>query len=284
MWWFLGLAGLAVLTWAILSANRILYPVRRVLSPPNPLPTHSVHAMQAADGSRFDVWRLDPAHAPRARVLIFHGYYANRYQVLGLAAALRDRDYQVLLCELRGHGSRPGPCTLGVKETRDALMVLHWAQAGDRGSALPVAVIGLSLGAAVACQVAKRHPQVAAVVADSPYSRFYPIVCRAIWRQYHVPPTPWGWVTWVGLGLALGRWPGSLDPAALAPSLEQPLFVIQGGADPVVTPSNREAFFDRWAGPKERWVVPGVIHVGMWGHDPQGYSHRVAEFLGRVVG
>jgi fermentation-respiration switch protein FrsA (DUF1100 family) len=140
------------------------------------------------------------------------------------------------------------------------------------------------MGAAVACQAAKHWPQVAAVVADSPYARFFPIVCRAIWRRYHLPPVPWGGVTWVGLGLMLGCWPGSLDPATLARGLRQPLFVIQGGADTIVTPPNRAAFFDRWAGPKERWVEPGVAHVGMWRHDPQGYSNRVADFLSRVVG
>ena len=127
MWWFLALAGAAVVIWAARSSREILYPTRRVLSPPDPLPAYCVDVLRATDGSSFDVWRLEAAGAPRGRLLLFHGYFANRYQLLGLADGLRQRGYEVLLFELRGHGSRPGPCTLGLKEAEDAMAVLRWA-------------------------------------------------------------------------------------------------------------------------------------------------------------
>jgi alpha-beta hydrolase superfamily lysophospholipase len=213
-----------------------------------------------------------------------HGYLADRYQVLGLADGLRRLGYETLLFELRGHGSRPGPCTLGVKECEDAQMVLRWAKTRSPSSpALPVGVLGFSMGAVVACLVACHEPGIAAVVVDSVYSRLFPVLRRAIWQQYRVPTIPWVWLTWWGLQVALRRGLSGIDPVALAPRLRQPLLAIQGGADQRVVPTLGRAFYRRWGGPKTRWFEPAVAHVGMFARDPEGYCRRVAEFLDRAL-
>ena len=96
MWWCVGLLGLVFVTWATASACRVLYPERRSIPPPDPLASYAVHALTAPDGASFDVWVLE-APSPRAQLLLCHGYYANRYQVLELADGLRRRGYEVLL-------------------------------------------------------------------------------------------------------------------------------------------------------------------------------------------
>jgi len=222
------------------------------------------------------------APAPRARLLLCHGFYANRNQVLDIAEALRARRYEVLLIELRGHGERPGPCTLGVREAEDALQALAWARGCEAGSPRRVGVLGLSMGGAVACQVAARDPDVRAVVVDSIYSRFFPVLRRSIRRQYHLPAVPWAWLTWWGVQLALRVRLAPRDPAALAPRLGQPLLAIQGGEDRRVVPLLGREFFQRWAGPKEWWFEPHAVHVGMFARHPQEYCQRVGEFFDRV--
>jgi alpha-beta hydrolase superfamily lysophospholipase len=216
-------------------------------------------------------------------VLLFHGYYANRYQVLGLAEGLRERHYETLLFELRGHGSRRGSCTLGVREIEDAQTVLQWAGQQEPVRQLPVGVMGFSLGAAVACSVALRTPLVQAVVADSIYARFFPIVRRTIRQQYHLPSVPWAWLTWWSLAVALRHRLSRLDPITIAPLLRLPLLAIHGGQDRVVSPVWSEAFYQRWAGPKERWVDPDAGHVGAFARDPLGYRNRVADFFDRTL-
>ena len=274
--------GLALVGWGIFSAREILYPERSTAPPPHPLPTYTTHLLQTPGAYPLNVWRLE-VPAPRARLLIFHGYHANRYQVLGIAAALRERGYESLLFELRGHGDRPGPCTFGLKEADDADAVLQWLRDTTPGEWVPMGVLGLSMGAALACQVAWRHAEVQAVVADSVYSRFYPIVRFSIQRRYRLPAWPWAWVTWCGVRIALRRRTRWLNPLALAPQLRQPLLAIQGGHDDVVPSSESDAFYQRWGGPKERWFEPAAAHVEAFTLNPQTYTNRVAEFFDRTL-
>ena len=282
MWWFFGLVCLCLIGWGVCSTHRVLYPERRLLSPPATLPPHTIHTISAPDHARFEVWVLTPPSL-RASLLLCHGYYANRYQVMDLAQGLYDRGYEVMLVELRGHGERPGPCTLGIKEAEDALALLEWCRTRQGAKPLPMGVLGLSMGAVVACHAALRAPDVRAVVVDSPYSRLFPVLARAIRQRYHLPAFPWAWITWGCLHVALKRWLASVDPAALAPRLCQPLLAIQGGEDRRVVPLLGREFYQRWAGPKERWFEPKVAHVGMFARHPEEYCDRVASFFDRAL-
>ena len=282
MWWLLSVLGISLAVWSVQSVRHVLYPKRVAIHPPEPLPPYTSHAIVAPDGSGFSVWVLE-APAPRARLLLFHGFYANRYQVLDIASRLRARGYEVLLLELRGHGERPGPCTVGIREAEDAHAVLQWAGTREGARPLPVGLLGLSMGAAVACQVAAREPSVRAVVVDSIYSRLFPVLARSIWRRYHLPAIPWAWLTWWSLQLALRRRLAPTDPAALAPRLRQPLLAILGGEDRRVVPMLGRDFYRRWAGPKERWFEEQIAHVGMFAGHPGEYGDRVANFFDRVL-
>ena len=283
MWWLLGAVCLFLIGWGIVSARSVLFP--RLLDIPVPvsLPAFTTTPLTARDGARFDAWVLTPQTAPRGRLLMFHGYYANRHQVLAVAHGLREQGYEVMLIELRGHGSRPGPCTLGVQEADDADVVLAGAAMHEHPRELPLGVLGLSMGGAIACQVAARHPEIRAVVVDSLYGRFFPILADAIQTERHLPPLPFAWITWWSLELALRRRLAALDPIALAPRCRQPLLAIQGGLDRRVSPAVSQAFCDRWAGPNEQWFEPDVAHVGMFPRDPARYLQRVGAFLDRTM-
>ena len=228
------------------------------------------------------MWLLE-APTPRATLLMCHGYYADRSQVLPLAQRLQAKGYEVVLFALRGHGRRPGPCTFGLKEREDAQLILDWVMARHQGK-WSIGVIGFSMGAVIACQLALRHPAIRAVILDSAYARLFPVLQRALWSRYHLPGFPFAWIAWGGLRLALRTPLGVLDPAAAAPHLYQPLLMIQGGEDQRVPLPLGQEIYARWAGPKERWVEPLGVHVGLFARDPQPYVDRVAAFLERSLG
>jgi alpha-beta hydrolase superfamily lysophospholipase len=281
VWWLVGILGVLV-AWGLRSAHALLTPERRAIPPPHPLPHFSRHQLTAPDGP-FELWLLEPRAAPRGLVFLCHGYYANRYQVLGIAECLRGRGYAVTLFDLRGHGERTGRSTLGWRDADDALLALDWARA-RYGERIPVAAMGLSLGASVACRAAARATGVQAVVLDSVYPRLFPIIQRGITERYRVPAWPLAWITWAAVQLALRAPLGEADPAALAPRMRQPLLAIHGGGDRRVPIAMGQEVFDRWGGPKERWTEPDVAHVGMFDRDPKRYCDRVGGFLDRALG
>jgi len=165
----------------------------------------------------------------------------------------------------------------------DAEVVLRWAMARHHGD-WPVGIIGFSMGAVIACRLALRHSAIRAVVMDSAYSRFFPVLQRSLWRRYHLPGLPFAWIAWGMLHLALHAPPGSLDPAAVAARLRQPLLAIQGGNDQRVPPPFGEEVYARWTGPKERWDAPTASHVGLFDQQPDAYADRLAAFFHRTLG
>ena len=282
MWWLLGLLGLIFVSWGVFSAHQVLYPAHVAIPIPAISFPHVYERLSAFDGSVLEVWVFE-AHQPRAQLLLCHGFYANRYQVFDIAQGLSERGYEVIVFELRGHGNRSGPCTLGLKETQDALGVLRWAQARHITDPIPLGALGLSMGGALVCQIAAQCPNIRAIVTDSVYSRLLPVIKRTIWRRYHIPSIPFAWVTWWSLQLMLGRHLAQIDPAALAINLQQPLLAIQGGEDRRVVPMLGREFYRLWAGPKERWFESTVAHVGMFAQHPKEYCNRVADFFDRTL-
>jgi pimeloyl-ACP methyl ester carboxylesterase len=204
--------------------------------------------------------------------------------MLGLAERLRDRGYEAVLWELRGHGSRPGPYTFGAREADDVRAVLDWGRGQDRPLPLPVVMIGFSAGAAVACQAASGLSEIRALVADSISPRLRLAIRRGLQLRHPHLPGWLAWPTWWAVQLAVGARLGARDPWALAPRLRQPILVIAGGQDHRVDPAMVRAFVARWAGPTEVWFDPAAGHVSGYPNDPDAYVARVAAFLAKTVG
>lgn len=277
MWWFWITVG-TLISWAVLSARHILYPERCQQTIADTKPELSSFSIDSLDKTSFDVWHLKPPSRPLGHLLFFHGYYANRYQVLWLADALRNRGYTGWLIEMRGHGDRKGPCTLSVRESEDALQLIRWINANANESKLPIAVVGFSMGATVACRVALRFPGITAVIADSAYARLYPIIRENIKQRYYLPRF-FSWITWKAVQLFLLSSGGILEPTDMAKRINKPLLAIQAGCDTVVAASDGDEFYESWQGLKERWIDNKADHVKMFEENPEAYTDRVVIFL-----
>jgi len=277
--WLVAAIGLALVLWTIRSTGRMLYPPARALMVPPSLPAFRTIELTASDGSRFDAWILDHP-APRGVLIACHGYGANRLQISEAACGLSAQGYAVLLSDLRGHGTRPGPCTFGLREVDDVGAMLTWISRQPALASLPAGILGWSLGASVACQALARYQALRAAVLDSAYARLFPIVVRAIRRNYRYLPTRlWAVLTWWGAQAALRRRLAPRDPVVSAASQTKPALLIHGSEDQTVPVDDHHALYAAWRGPKAQWVVPGPAHVGTFAHDPAGYSTRVATFF-----
>jgi pimeloyl-ACP methyl ester carboxylesterase len=121
-----------------------------------------------------------PEDAPA--VLLLHGLSATRRYVVHGSTGLEREGYRVVAYDSRGHGASspaPDPTAYGYATlARDAVRVLD-----DRGIAR-AALVGMSMGAAVAAAVALAHPaRATALIAITPAHLGAPTRAPARWAQ-----------------------------------------------------------------------------------------------------
>ena len=218
-------------------------------------------------------------------IVMVHGHGANRADPeTGALALMRDlalAGYGVFLFDLRGCGISPAqPASAGYHEQRDLLGALHYLDALGV-SRKNVAVLGFSLGGAVALLACARGNTVAAVIADSPFADLEMRV-----RQGMVGNLMPLKVFEPGMRLMARLLYGvdirSVSPMRALSNSELPVLLIHGETDEVISMVHFRLLSRAVeAGPGETWLVDGAGHVGGYRHDPAEYTSRVIEFLGR---
>lgn len=155
-----------------LAASAIIHPLRVPIVGDAP-EAHRVVTIETADGLGLDGW-LFPVARPRGLVALVHGKDINRQHLSFAAGRFVALGYAVLAYDQRAHGRSQGTVTTyGAKEVGDlrrALDVALGALSVDGPKAVPVFLVGESLGAAVVLQTAAVEPRVSAVVAAASFA------------------------------------------------------------------------------------------------------------------
>lgn len=158
-------------------------------------------------------------------VLMLHGYTGTRYGTLQYAPLFWDRGCDLLAYDARGHGeSSAAYHTYGYFEKDDGLAAYEWLQARTGLPASDIALAGVSYGAATSLQMLPLVPDVAFVLADSPYESLEAIVTHQAVAQFG---------TWVNLFV-----PGAFFVSEMRTGLDKeavsPKDAVAGAAVPVL--------------------------------------------------
>jgi alpha-beta hydrolase superfamily lysophospholipase len=266
-----------------LGATLIWYS-RKWIVPPRVTfdPPHDDHVevanFRSADGVPLRGWLL-PGEPDRPALILCHGYQRSMEETFGLGVELRHRGFTVMLFDFRGCGHSGGPyTTIGYHEPEDLVAAAGWLR-GRLGPDVPIGVLGISMGGAVAIEGAARVPDIAAVVTDSAFAhlsgamelrfsrlrglilhanrttmRIAERMCRG--RVAHVRPVD-----------AIGR---------IAP---RPILLIHGDRDGIVPLSHLDELYAAAGEPKERWVVQDTTHAMARMDVPEDYVTRVTAFF-----
>lgn len=134
------------------------------------------------DGAQLcgEFW-AQPHAAPT--IILCHGFRISRNHMRPVAALQYEFGYNVLLFDFRGHGESDSIATTGgnaeVRDLEAALVVARQQQETLPGKLI---IHGFSMGAATALLLPPQ-PDVAGIIADSPYARLDEILRRMV-RQY----------------------------------------------------------------------------------------------------
>jgi uncharacterized protein len=268
------LIGLGGLLW--LSHRQALdYVHPRRLEPPsggllrqNGVPYQEIELM-TSDRVRLAAWYTPPQNG--ALILIAHGYGDRRSE--DFYSFFASHGYGVLAWDFRGHGASAGEMvTLGYRETLDVEAALAYALA--QPGVEHIGGWGGSMGAVTMIRATAQHPEIEALVADSPFATLedeldmrvpYPLLNPLI-RAFAERET--------GLRLDMVR---PVDDIGLISP--RPVFLIQGMADTMVPLDSAEQLYAAAGEPRELWTEPDAPHMNMYSYYRTRYTKRVIKFF-----
>lgn len=154
----------------------------------------------ASDGTLLcgEFW-AQPQPAPT--IVLCHGYRISRDHLRPVAELEYTHGYNVLFFDFRGHGDSDSVFTsAGNAEVLDLEAALF--AASQQPETLPGKIIihGFSMGASVALLMSP-HPDVAAIIADSPYARSDDIMRRIVCHWLAEKSNQWRPLFWPLRGL-----------------------------------------------------------------------------------
>lgn len=240
------------------------------------------------DNVRLSAWYVPVAERARGVVVVCHGYYGNRAEMLPYLRFLHEAGYAAVLLDFRAHGWSGGKmATFGASETGDARAALDWAERQPELAGLPLALLGESMGGAVALLVAAGDARVRAVVADSAFARFDNAVAGRVRLMVGArlaprlaPPVRAAGARFFGIQ-AQAIAPEDVI-ARLGPHC--PILLIHGTADRLIAPENAHRLLAAARDNATLWEVEGAGHVQSVRVAPDEYARRVTSFLAGALG
>lgn len=252
------------------------------------LPYEDVEFTSRTDGLTLRGWYIERERGgPTA--LFVHGVDSVRSgnNALLLASMLRGQGFNVLLFDLRGHGSSEGDrVSGGDHERHDVLGAIDFLE----GRGVPpgkVGVLGVSMGAAAAALAVAEAPSVEALVLDSVYASMSDLIAQEVGNRSVLP----GWSTQlfvpgveVAALLAFDIDIGAVVAERAVLELDYPVLIIHGEDDARVLVEHGRRVHAAAHADSELWVLEGLGHADAFDVYPEEYGRRVAAYFRERLG
>jgi pimeloyl-ACP methyl ester carboxylesterase len=234
--------------------------------------------LRSEDGFRLTAWWMPNGKPERAPVVILHGLGASKAHMIDYILLAQEQGNPTLAIDFRGHGgSDPSLTSIGFYESRDAEAAMDFVR--TRGAGDPV-LWGTSMGAVSALLAAARDGSAAGVIADAPFDTYRNTVLHHAKLFYGLSEFP---LVTLAMPMIEGRARFRVDEVdclRAAEQIQSPMLVLAGEKDVRMPPEMVKTIYDRAAGPKEFWVIPGE------GHENRGFGkefrEKIAGFLKKV--
>jgi hypothetical protein len=284
----LAIAVLALAMFAFLATVAISgYAVYRMVSPPRGhsdinlqnFPGHpeklsfTVGGEGPRDGWFFPGLKIAPT------IILCPGYESSRAELLTLASALQDQQYNVLVFDFSGHGTADGRTTFGLQEVSELRAAM--SAVANRGDVdvKRFGLWGVNLGAYVALAEASGDPRVRAIAVESPYTQPKDMVALQVSRTglgsvplvTRLSQTIFGW-----MNSKFGK-PAPLN-AQIAKLSGVPQLYLEAPDEPVLAASTTE-LFRLSAPPHELAVLSHGNYGGMLDDEKRSYENRIVSFF-----
>jgi len=268
---------------------------------------------RAVDGTLLsgDFW-AQPQPAPT--VILCHGYRISRTHLRSAAEIGYGRGYNVFFFDFRGHGESESVMTsAGNAEVRDLEAAIFVAGRQPETLTGKIIIHGFSMGAAVAL-LTPPHPDVIAIIADSPYARSDDILRRLIsyrlvdtwvmrFPRWRLPQRLFATIAWCIVSMSriifrlrfgypviarpdtsFRRWKQRSRRALQRHDI--PILLIHSSGDNLIPFKHAQqiaAEANAHGAHLETYFVDADTHCGAYGWDPLEYDRVIQDFLERYL-
>jgi fermentation-respiration switch protein FrsA (DUF1100 family) len=230
-----------------------------------------------SDGLKLVGWFVPSRNG--AVVILQHGYKSTREELLNEAEMLYRHGYGLLLTTVRAHDYSEGEIiTFGMYEVQDMEAWYQYLLTRDDIETNRIGMLGNSFGGMLVIQYAAQNQNIKAVVADSAFSSLNDTVSTSVTYFTDLPAFPFAPLIVYWAERETGFRTEDIDATKwIARISPRPVFLMQGGADVVISANSGQRLYDAAGEPKELWFEPALGHVDF-------DSDKAAEFERRVVG
>lgn len=237
----------------------------------------------SSDGGKLFGWFIPSENG--AVIIMQHGYKSTRSEMLNEAEMMHRHGYGALITSIRAHDYCDGELiTFGACEGQDLEAWCRFLLTRGGFDHEKIGIIGNSFGGMLAIQFAAQNQQIKAVVTNSAFSSISDTVVTSVRHYTGLPKFPFVplilfWAdreTGAKLeNIGATQWISLISP--------RPVFLMQGGADTVISPSSGQILYDAAKEPRELWFDPALDHVKFDEARAEAYEARVSAFFDRYL-
>ena len=201
----------------------------------------------------------------KGTIITVHGIRSNKASFYQKLPLLHQEGYNICSFDLRAHGNSEGTyCTFGYQEKKDISTIIDTLQK-RYGADISFGIWGKSLGGAVALQALALDDRLAFGIVESTFADFKSITHDYITRVTGINFRPFSnYLSYRG-GIIAGFPADSIQPAEIAKSIEQPVFLLHGTDDRNIAIQNGKTIFNNLKSPQKKWLeVPDAGHNSVW--------------------
>lgn len=192
-------------------------------------------------------------------VIISHGYTSNRYGSVKYVDIYRSLGFNVIIYDVRGHGSNEiASVSLGNVESQDLLALIQDAYQ-KYGEKIYLGLHGESMGSSISLSVLKYQPNIKFVVADCGFANLYDLI-KELYSKRKVKVLIYG----VNLMMKLLYGYDMKETSAIEALKNNtvPILFIHGEKDTFIVPKHSERLAQATKGYQELHLIEHATHAG----------------------
>jgi len=237
----------------------------------------------SAEGLKLVGWFVPSQNG--AVIMMQHGYKSTRKELLNEAEMMYRHGYGILLTTVRAHDHSDGEMiTFGMNEVNDLEAWYQYLITRSDIDPDKIGILGNSYGGMLAIQYAAQNENIKALVANCAFSSLNDTVSTSVEYFTDLPAFPFAPLIVFWAERETGFKTEDIDTTKwIAQISPRPVFLMQGGADVVISADSGQRLYDAAGEPKELWFDPELGHVQFDKERAEEFEKRVAEFFDKYL-